>query len=135
VRRLAVGGGRLAVAVRALALFISGFLLIFIAACSSSQKNANVRVNAPVPTPVASAASVPQNGDYQGRAKITRIDVKGGSVELDHETIPSAVPAMKKEYLVSDRAMLNGLKLGDEVNFTLRYNNGQATITAISRQK
>ena len=103
------------------------------AACSGPQRNADVRLNAPAPTPVATTASVPQNGDYQGRGKITRIDVKGGSVELDHEAIPSAVPAMKKEYLVSDRAMLNGLKLGDEVNFTLRYNNGQETIEAISK--
>ena len=94
-----------------------------------------MRVNAPVPTPVATATSVPQNGEYQGRGKITRIDVKGGSIELDHEAIPDAVPAMKKEYLVSDRAMLSGLKLGDEVNITLRYNSGQVTITAISKQK
>lgn len=86
-------------------------------------------MNAPAPTPAATAAPAPQNGDYQGRAKITRIDVKGGSVELDHEAIPNAMPAMKTEYLVSDKAMLNGLKLGDEVNFTLRYNNGQGIKT------
>jgi len=116
-------------------MVISVILSISIAACSSSQRNVNVRVNAPVPTPAATVASVPQNGDYQGRGKITRIDVKGGSVELDHEAITGAVPAMKKEYLVSDKAMLNGLKLGDEVNFTLRYNSGQETITAISKQK
>jgi Uncharacterized conserved protein len=47
----------------------------------------------------------------------------------DHEAIPNAMPAMKTEYLVSDKAMLNGLKLGDEVNFTLRYNNGQGIKT------
>jgi Cu/Ag efflux protein CusF len=103
------------------------------AACSSPQRNADVRVNAPAPTPIATTAPVPQNGDYQGRGKIMRIDVKGGSVELDHEAIAGAVPAMKKEYFVSDRAMLNGLKLGDEVNFTMRYNNGRATIEAISK--
>jgi Cu(I)/Ag(I) efflux system protein CusF len=114
---------------------ISLVLSISIPACSSSKSNINVRVNAPAPTPVATAAPVPQSGDYLGRGKITRIDVNGGSVELDHEAIPDAVPAMKKEYLVSDRAILNGLKLGDEVNFTLRYNNGQETITAISKQK
>ncbi|HSU26707.1 MAG TPA: copper-binding protein [Pyrinomonadaceae bacterium] len=105
------------------------------AACSSPQRNANVRLNAPGPTPIATTAPVPQNGDYQGRGKITRIDVKGGSVELDHEAIAGAVPAMTKEYFVIDKAMLNGLKLGDEVNFTLRYNNGQEIITVISKQQ
>jgi Cu/Ag efflux protein CusF len=43
------------------------------------------------------------------------------------------MPAMKMEFFVSDNVMLNGLKLGDEVNFTLRYNNGQETIIAISK--
>ena len=123
----------MAVVVRWLAQFVSVILAISIAACSSSQRTANVRVNAPVPTPIVTTAPVPQNGDYQGRGKITRIDVKGGSVELDHEAIAGAVPAMKKEYFVSDKTMLNGLKLGDEVNFTLRYNNGQEIIEAISK--
>ena len=76
---------------------------------------------------------VPKNGDYRGHGKITRIETKGGSVELDHEEIPELMPATKTELLVSDKSMLNGLKLGDEVNFTLRYNNGQETIIAISR--
>ena len=61
--------------------------------------------------------------------------MKGGSVELDYEEIPDVALAMKKEFLVSDKAMLDGLKLGDMVNFTLRYNSGQETITAISKIK
>jgi Cu(I)/Ag(I) efflux system protein CusF len=104
-------------------------LALMMAACSTTPRH----INAPAPTPLATTAPVPQNGDYQGHGKITRIDVKGGSVELDHEAIAGAVPAMKKEYLAGDKAMLNGLKLGDEVNFTLRYNNGQETIEAISK--
>jgi Cu/Ag efflux protein CusF len=42
---------------------------------------------------------------------------------------------MKKEFSVSDKTILNGIKLGDEVDFTLRYNNGQETIIAISKIK
>ena len=54
---------------------------------------------------------------------------------MDHEEIPDAMPAMQMEFFVSDKAILNGLKLGDEVNFTLRYNSGQETIIAISKIK
>ena len=115
-----------------LIVFVALALVIMIAACARTTGNINVPSKAPEPAP-SKTPFPPQNGDYQGRGKITRIDVKGGSVELDHEAIAGAVPAMKKEYFVSDRAMLNGLKLGDEVNFTLRYNNGQETIEAISK--
>jgi Cu(I)/Ag(I) efflux system periplasmic protein CusF len=102
------------------------------AACTTAPQNINIPTKSLKPTP-ARTPFVPKNGDYQGRGKVTRIELKGGSVELDHEEIPDAMPAMKMEFFVSDKAMLNGLKLGDEVDFTLRYNNGQETIVAISK--
>ena len=61
--------------------------------------------------------------------------MKGGSVELDHEEIPSLAPTMKKEFPVSDKVMLKSLKLNDRVDFTVRYNDGQETIVAISKIK
>jgi Cu(I)/Ag(I) efflux system periplasmic protein CusF len=112
--------------------FGSIILAVSLTACATAPKNTNVRPPALAPTPIKTPI-VPNNGDYQGRGKVTRIELKGGSVELDHEEIPDAMPAMKMEFFVSDKAMLNGLKLGDEVDFTLRYNNGQETIVAISK--
>jgi Cu(I)/Ag(I) efflux system protein CusF len=102
-----------------------------VAACSSPRVDVS-RTMRPTPTPIKTPF-VPKNGDYQGRGKVTRIEMKGGSVELDHEEIPDVMPGMKMEFFVSDKAILKGLKLGDEVNFTLRYNNGQETIIAISK--
>ena len=118
---------------RELALGSIIFAISF-AGCTTAPNNIDITTKSTTPTPLKTPF-VPKNGDYQGRGKVTRIDMKGGSVELDHEEIPDVMPAMKMEFFVSDKAILTGLKLGDSVNFTLRYNNPQETIVAISKIK
>lgn len=121
---------------RSKAILISIVLVGSMTDCTTPPRNVDPRQPAPAATATPlKTPFVPKNGDYQGRGKVTRIDMKGGSVELDHEEIPDAMPAMQMEFFVSDKAILNGLKLGDEVNFTLRYNSGQETIIAISKIK
>jgi Cu/Ag efflux protein CusF len=78
---------------------------------------------------------VPANGDYRGKAKVTKINVEGGSVGLDHEEIKDVMPAMEMEFFVSDKKLLKGLTNGDAVDFTLRYKDGQETIIAITKAK
>jgi len=72
---------------------------------------------------------------YTGRGNVTKIDMKLGSVELDHEEITGVMPAMKMELYVSDKAMLNGLKAGDQVDFILRYKHPTETIVKIEKSK
>ena len=39
---------------------------------------------------------IPKDGNYTGLGKVTKIDAKNGSVEIDHEAMPDmAMPAMK----------------------------------------
>ena len=107
----------------------------FLAACGRSPANTNTArrtENAPTPLPTV---FVPKNGDYRGVGKITKIDDRLGSVEFDHEEIPGLMPAMRMEFFVTDKAMLRGLKVGDEANFTVRYNDGQENIIALSKAK
>lgn len=82
-----------------------------------------------IPTPV-----VPKNGDYPGTGKVTKINPELGSVELDHDEIKEVMPKMIMEFFVSDKKLLSGLKLGDTVDFTLRYKDGQETIIDIKRK-
>ena len=42
---------------------------------------------------------------------------------------------MKMEFNVKDKALLNGLAVGDQVNFTLQYKHPTETIVAISKAK
>ena len=113
-------------------LFGCILFVVTLSSCATPSKNDGMPPRPLQPTPVGTPF-VPRNGDYKGRGKVTRIETKGGSIELDHEEIPDLMPAKKTEIFVSDKALLNGLKLGDEVNFALRYNNGQETILDISK--
>ena len=104
-----------------------------IAACSSPEANVQPPVRA-TPTPIKTPI-VPKNGDYPGRGKITKINNELGSVEFDHDEIPGLMPAMRMEFFVTDKAMLKGLKVGDNAQFTVRYNEGQENIIALSKAK
>ena len=89
----------------------------------------------PSATPMPTAQPTPKNGDYPGKGKITKINNEGGSVEMDHEEIVGIMPAMRMEFYVTDKAMLKGLAVGDNVEFLLRYKDGQETISKIGKAK
>jgi len=52
---------------------------------------------------------------------------------MDHEDIAGLMPAMRMEFYVSDKALLNGLTVGDAVDFTILYKGGTETITKIGK--
>ncbi len=56
------------------------------------------------------------------------------SVELNHEEIKGIMPAMQMEFYVKDKAMLNGLKPGDKVSFTLEDKGGAELITELKKK-
>src|SRR5215207_6711622 len=64
------------------------------------------RSPSPVPTSVT-----PKNGDYPGRGVVTKIKLELGSVGLNHEDIKDVMPAMQMEFYVTDKKLLDGLKL------------------------
>lgn len=129
------------------------FAVLFVSGCGDSVTTNNARpTNSPakaVPTatanaqptnvsatPKATAAqSEVENGDYPGKGKITKIDTENGSVEMNHEEIVGVMPAMLMEFYVSDKKLLDGLKVGDAVDFTLRYKDHSETVVAISKAK
>lgn len=54
---------------------------------------------------------------------------------MDHEEIVGVMPPMRMEFYVSDKKLLNGLAVGDQIDFTLRYKDGTEVVTAISKSK
>lgn len=78
---------------------------------------------------------MPKDGDYPGKGKVTKINNELGSVELDHEEIAGVMPRMIMEFYVSDKAMLKGLSVGDQVDFMLRHKGSSETIVKISKAK
>ena len=76
-----------------------------------------------------------KNGDYPAKGKITKINTELKSVELDHEDIPGVMPKMIMEFYVIEPAKIDALKVGDNVDFTLRYKDHTETIVAITKVK
>lgn len=112
--------------------------LIAVSCGGNSTNTSRLANNTTTVKPTATEAptpKVPANGDYPGKAKVTKINIEGGSIGLDHEEIKDVMPAMEMEFFVSDKKLLNGLKNGDPVDFTLRYKDGQETIVAITKTK
>lgn len=54
---------------------------------------------------------------------------------MDHEEIVGVMPPMRMEFYVSDKKMLDGLEVGDDVDFTMRYKDATETIIKISKTK
>ena len=106
-------------------------LMICILMLSSGCGSADVKTS----NSVSTTAAPIKDGNYEGRGKLTKIDMKIGSVEMDHEDIKDLMPAMRMEFYVSDKAMLSPLTVGDNVEFTILYKGGTETITKIERSK
>ncbi len=84
----------------------------------------------PVPTPV-----VPADGDYDGKGVVTKIDLDLGSVGIDHEEIKGVMPPMSMEFYVSDKKILDGVSVGDKIEFVLRHRTPTETIVKIKKAK
>ncbi len=76
------------------------------------------------------AASAPQT--WTGTGKITKVNAATGELEMAHEPIPALQwPAMVMPFNVKDKAILNGFKVGDAVNFDLMRAGEGFTVVAI----
>jgi len=65
---------------------------------------------------------------------VTSTNPKFPSVEIEHEEIKGLMPAMTMEFYVSDKAMLNDLKPGDRISFTMTNGVGGLKITEIKKR-
>jgi Cu/Ag efflux protein CusF len=111
--------------------------VVFISGCGGSvttTNNTKLTNAAARPKPTVTQSQV-ANGDYPGKGKVTKINLELGSVEMDHEEIAGVMPAMRMEFYASDKKMLDGLKVGDTVDFTLRYKDHTETVVGISKAK
>lgn len=116
-------------------LFIAAVL--FVSACVTAEnKTSNTVANSAKPA-VTSPVNPPdpKDGDYFGKGKVTKIDPAMPSVGLDHGEIPGLMPAMQMEFFVKDKTLLDGLAVGDSVDFTILYKGGTETITKIGKAK
>jgi Cu(I)/Ag(I) efflux system periplasmic protein CusF len=98
-------------------------------ACGSQPASSNSSAR---PTPTTGTS---KNGDYPGKGVVTKINLQNdGSIEIDHEEIKNVMPPMRMEFNVADKKMLDGIAIGDKVDFTLRYkDHTETTIVDIKK--
>lgn len=75
-------------------------------------------------------AAAPQTAD--GRGVVKAIDLKAGTVTLQHEPIAALKwPAMTMKFRVESAQVLNGVTVGKTVHFILKNDHGKPVVTAI----
>jgi len=127
-------------------LLLSTFVALALSACgettvTQNPLNSSAPANHPMLQPAGPAESpmptpvVPKDDTYKGHGMVTRVSNDLGSIEVEHDDIPGLMPAMKMEFYVKDKAMLNGIFANDEVNFVIEYKQGQEKIASITKVK
>lgn len=87
----------------------------------------------PQPTPS------PEVRTYHGTGIVTKVvrenpyDKSLASVELNHGEIVGLMPAMIMEFYVKDVSLLDGLKVGDMVDFTIEEKGSTEIISEIKK--
>jgi Cu/Ag efflux protein CusF len=107
--------------------------LALLVACSGGGNHQTNQHSSPSPPASGPAAAVTSKG-YPAVGVVKAIDPKGPAIEIDHGDIEGLMPAMQMEFEVADAAMLNGIAVNDQVDFTVEDRAGVMRITAIKKR-
>src|SRR5262249_53893497 len=106
--------------------------ILFALVISFGSAACNQTKSAEQAKPTGPAAAV-QTTTYHSRGVVKATNERRPSIELDHENIEGLMPAMTMEFYVKDKALLEGLRPGDRVEFTIENGVGGLTITQIKK--
>jgi protein SCO1/2 len=72
--------------------------------------------------------------DYDVRGKIVAINPAKPAVTLDHEDIPGLMKAMQMEFKVQEPKLLEGIKVGDQVQGRLKKGDTGYVLTHLEKR-
>lgn len=78
--------------------------------------------------------ATPAAKEYPIKGTVTAVDFSKPSVKLDHEEIPGLMKAMEMDYAVENAKVLEGLKVGDQVQGRFRAQSGNYTIIHLEKR-
>lgn len=82
--------------------------------------------------PATTTADTTTAGQPQSDGEIKKIDKEAGKITVKHGPLENlGMPAMTMVFKVKDAAMLEQVKAGDKIKFTVEKLNGALTITAL----
>jgi len=106
---------------RAILLLIALTALLSVS-CQQQQQAVTPATPTPTPQNIAGPAGFPppvMNKPYPGTGVVGVINRKEGWIEINHEEIKDLMPAMQMEFNVKDKTLLDKVKTGDRVDFTI----------------
>ena len=87
-------------------------------------------------SPYLRGVTVAQNGaSHDGRGVVVSVDEKGKKIILKHEEIKGLMPAMAMEFPVKSVDILDGVREGDKVRFTLRPQGSDFVVEKIVKEE
>jgi len=115
-----------------------------LAACGSkTETNEAAATNTAAPAATETNAMAGDMGNMamfptakmaKGTGKVTAVDKAAGTITLDHGPIAEANwPAMTMAFKAAP-ALIDSVKVGDEVNFELKLDGNAGEVTAITKQ-
>ena len=105
------------------------FVLVAVTAISISSISSYAKDEMAMPMPTAKATA---QKDIVGKGTVVSENKAGGNVTLQHEAIPAiGWGAMTMEFKVKDKMLLDKVKKGDKVQFTLAPQGQDYVITSI----
>ncbi len=72
------------------------------------------------PAPVPKGAEARSEKTYALKGKVRKVDAASGEVTIAHEAVPGFMPAMVMPFSIKDKATLEDVRPGDEVEGALR---------------
>jgi len=121
------------------AALVSTAALSFIS-CQKQQSAPATQTARQTQTPVASPSQKAEPKTYHGQGVVTKIVLENpydktlSSVELDHGEIVGLMPPMRMEFYVKQKSLLKGLKVGDQVDFTLEMKDSAEIVSEIKKK-
>jgi Cu/Ag efflux protein CusF len=82
---------------------------------------------------VSGPAAAVQSTSYQATGVVKSLNAALPSIEIEHGDIEGLMPAMKMDFHVKDRSLLDGLAADDRIQFTVENGVGGLKITAIKK--
>ena len=90
-------------------IILAAVAAIYLAGCSSCKKGSR-------------AVHI-----YHGVGVIESLDIDQKQIQINHEEIKDYMPAMSMPYRVKHKSLMDGLKAGDKVEFTI-HDSGQGPV-------
>jgi Cu(I)/Ag(I) efflux system periplasmic protein CusF len=113
-------------------IIIACVALTLLIACGGGNHQ---QTNHSSPSPASGPAAAVQSKGYPAVGVVKAINPKAPSIEIDHGDIEGLMPAMQMEFEVADAAMLNGIAVNDQVDFTVEDRAGTMRITALKKKQ